>query len=91
MIPYLRFEILSDTYLPSPYMNMGLSPTPPPAPKPEANMDWDGECQVIHELSDVKCCFCYLNVWIQTYEMIHIFLSVNCHRKFHVFRKRDSR
>ena len=25
MIPYLRFEILSDTYLPSPYMNMGFS------------------------------------------------------------------
>ena len=81
MIPYLRFEILSDTYLPSPYMYMGLSPPP----NPEANMDSDGECQVIHELSDVKCCFCYLNVWIQIYEMIHIFFLVNCHRKSHVF------
>ena len=29
MIPYLRFEILSGTYLPSPYMYMGLSPPPP--------------------------------------------------------------
>ena len=59
MIPYLRFEILSDTYLPSPYMNMGLS-TPPNS---EANMDWDDECQVIHELSAVKCCFGYLNIF----------------------------
>ena len=28
MIPYLRFEILSDTYLPSPYMYTELSPNP---------------------------------------------------------------
>ena len=59
MIPYLRFEVLSDTYLPSPYMYMELSPTP----YSEANMDWDDECQVIHELSDVKCCFCDLNIF----------------------------
>ena len=66
MIPYLRFDILSGTYLPSPYMYMGLFP--PPIPKTsrvtwQANMDWDDEHQVIHEFSVVKCCFCYLNVF----------------------------
>ena len=66
MIPYLRFEILSGTYLTSPYMYMGLSL--PPRPKTasvtwQANMDWDDECQVIYEFSVVKCCFCYLNIF----------------------------
>ena len=61
MIPYLRFEILSGTYLPSPYMNMGLPP-PPPLTKTsrvtwKANMDWDDECQVIHEFSVVNVAF----------------------------------
>ena len=67
MIPYLRFDIHSGTYLPSPYMYMGLFPLPP-TPKTsrvtwQANMDWDDEHQVIHEFSVVKCCFCYLNVF----------------------------
>ena len=63
MTPYLRFEILSDTYLPSPYMYTELSPPPPPPHSEDftchvqANMDCDDECQVIHEFSDVKCCF----------------------------------
>ena len=70
MIPYLRFEILSGTYLPSPYMYMGLSPPPIPTPTQntssvtwQANVDWDDEFQVIHEFFIVKCCFCYLNIF----------------------------
>ena len=58
MIPYLRFEILSNTYLPSPYMYTELSPSQLRRRVTwQANMDWDDECQVIHEFSDVKCCF----------------------------------
>ena len=66
MIPYLRFEILSGTYLPRPYMYMELSSHPEDFKCHvawQANMDWDDECQVIHEFSVVKCCFCYLNIF----------------------------
>ena len=44
---------------------MGLSPPPPKTSRVtwQANMDLDDECQVIHEFSVVKCCFCYLNVF----------------------------
>ena len=51
------------TYLAHPYM--GLSPPPPKTSRVtwQANMDLDDECQVIHEFSVVKCCFCYLNVF----------------------------
>ena len=70
MIPFLRFEILSGTYLPSPYKYMGLFPPPRPNPSLktlcatwQANIDWDDECQVIHEFSVVKCFFCYLNIF----------------------------
>ena len=68
MIPYLRFEILSGTYLPTqPVHVYGIIP-PTPAPKTssvtwQANVDWDDEFQVIHEFSVVKCCFCYLNIF----------------------------
>ena len=50
------------TYLAHPYM--GLSPPPPKTSRVtwQANMDLDDECQVIHEFSVVKCCFCYLNI-----------------------------
>ena len=66
MIPYLRFEILSGSYLRIPYMYMGLSPHPTPNTSRvtwQACMDWNNECQVIHEFSVVKCCFCYLNIF----------------------------
>ena len=64
MIPYLRFEILSGTYLSRPYM--GLSP--PPAPRLHVSRGKQTEdrfgrrYQVIHEFVVVKCCFCYLNI-----------------------------
>ena len=55
---------LSGTYLPSPYMYMGLSPSPKTSCVTwQANIDWDDECQVILEFSVVKCCFCYLNIF----------------------------
>ena len=67
---------------------MGLSlPAPPPKTSRvtwQANMDLDDECQVVHEFSVVKCCFCYLNI----FEFKHdSYLFDECHRKFHVFHK----
>ena len=41
---------------------MGLPPPKTSRVTWQANMDLDDECQVIHEFSVVKCCFCYLNI-----------------------------
>ena len=74
MIHYLRFEILSGTYLPSPYMYIVFFPPPPTPPTPASKLDWDDECHVIHEFAVVKCCFCYLNIFaFKIYEMTHFF------------------
>ena len=72
MMPYLRFEILKNhtlsgdayrTYLP--YVRDYLLPRKTSRVTWQANMDpdFDDECQVIHEFSVVKCCFCYLNIF----------------------------
>ena len=54
-------------YLPTqPIHVYGIIPPPPPKTSSvtwQANMDWDDECQVIHEFSVVKCCFCHLNIF----------------------------
>ena len=51
---------------------MGLPPPPPPKKTSrvtwQPNMDLDDECQVIYELSVVKCCFCYLNILESTHD-----------------------
>ena len=54
-------------YLPTqPIHIYGIIPPPPPKTSSvmwQANMDRDDECQVIHEFSVVKCCFCHLNIF----------------------------
>ena len=86
-IPYQAMH----TYLP--YIRDYLLPPKTSRVMWQANMDpdLDDKCQVIHEFSIVKCCFCYLkflnsNIWNDS----HRFL-VTCHRKFHVFGKSDPR
>ena len=73
MIPYLRFTILSGTYLPNPH---GIIPpqdfTRHVASK--LNMDLDDECQGILN-SNIK-------------NDSYPFFLVTCHRKFHVFHKK---
>ena len=62
MIPYFRFEILSDTYLYIAHTRIRNYPAPHPHSEDftchvASKHGWDDECQVIHEFSDVKCCF----------------------------------
>ena len=74
MIPYLRFAILSGTYLPRPYMGF---PLPPKTSRVTWQVNWTWIWTTNARV-----------FWIQIYEMIHILFLVTCHRKFHVFHKK---
>ena len=74
MIPYLRLAILSDTYLPRPYMGF---PLPPKTSRVTWQVNWTWIWTTNARV-----------FWIQIYEMIHILFLVTCHRKFHVSHKK---